>query len=51
MAASMSLESIDGGTRMTVISRFTDPEQMQKLLDMGMEEGMSQALSQIDALL
>jgi uncharacterized protein YndB with AHSA1/START domain len=47
----MSLESINGGTRMTVISRFTDPQQMEKMLDMGMEEGMSQALGQIDALL
>jgi uncharacterized protein YndB with AHSA1/START domain len=51
MAASMSLESVDGGTRMTVISRFSDPAQMELLLNMGMEEGMSQALSQIDALL
>jgi uncharacterized protein YndB with AHSA1/START domain len=51
MAASMTLESVDGGTRMTVVSRFTDPAQMELLLNMGMEEGMSQALSQIDALL
>jgi uncharacterized protein YndB with AHSA1/START domain len=51
MAASMSLESIDGGTRMTVTSRFTDANQMEKYLEMGMEEGMMGALSQIDALL
>jgi hypothetical protein len=51
MAASMSLEGIDGGTRMTVISRFTDANQMEKYLEMGMEEGMMGALSQIDALL
>jgi uncharacterized protein YndB with AHSA1/START domain len=51
MAASMSLESIDGGTRMTVTSRFTDANQMEKYLEMGMEEGMMGALSQIGALL
>lgn len=51
MAASMSLESIDGGTRMTVTSRFIDAAQMEKYLEMGMEEGMAGALSQIDALL
>jgi uncharacterized protein YndB with AHSA1/START domain len=51
MAASMSLESFDGGTRMTVTSRFIDADQMEKYLEMGMEEGMAGALSQIDALL
>jgi uncharacterized protein YndB with AHSA1/START domain len=51
MAASMTLEGIDGGTRMTVTSRFTDANQMEKYLEMGMEEGMAGALSQIDALL
>lgn len=51
MAASMTLESMDGGTRMTVTSRFTDASQMEKYLEMGMEEGMAGALSQIDALL
>jgi len=51
MAASMSLESVDGGTRMTVTSRFTDANQMEKYLEMGMEEGMAGALGQIDALL
>jgi uncharacterized protein YndB with AHSA1/START domain len=51
MAASMTLEAIDGGTRMTVTSQFISAEQMEKYLEMGMEEGMRQALSQIDALL
>jgi uncharacterized protein YndB with AHSA1/START domain len=51
MAASMVLEGIDRGTRMTVTSRFTDANQMEKYLEMGMEEGMAGALSQIDALL
>ncbi|MGH3733947.1 MAG: SRPBCC family protein [Acidimicrobiales bacterium] len=51
MAASMTLEDFRGGTRMTVASRFVDTEQMEKFLAMGMEEGMRQALGQIDALL
>lgn len=51
MAASATFESHDGGTQMTVVSRFVDTEQMEKLLDMGMEEGMTLALGQIDALL
>ena len=51
MAASMTLEATGTGTRMTVTSRFESAEQMDKYLEGGMEEGMSQALSQIDALL
>jgi len=51
MAASMTLEAIDGGTRMTVTSRFLSTEHMEWFLETGMEEGMGQALTQIDALL
>jgi hypothetical protein len=36
---------------MTVTSRFLSTEHMEWFLETGMEEGMSQALSQIDALL
>ena len=38
-------------TRMHVVSTFRDAEQMKKMSDMGMEEGMTQAVNQIDALL
>jgi uncharacterized protein YndB with AHSA1/START domain len=41
----------DGGTRMTTVTRFTDVEQMQKMLAMGMEEGMTLAIGQIDSVL
>jgi uncharacterized protein YndB with AHSA1/START domain len=51
MAASATFEAHEGGTQMTVVSRFVDSAQMEKLIDMGMEEGMAQALGQIDALL
>jgi uncharacterized protein YndB with AHSA1/START domain len=49
--ALVELEEIDAGTRMTITSRFADAEHMQKLVEMGMVEGMTQALGQIDALL
>jgi uncharacterized protein YndB with AHSA1/START domain len=51
MAAYATFESHEGGTRMTVVSRFVDTEQMEKMLGMGMEEGMALALGQIDDLL
>jgi uncharacterized protein YndB with AHSA1/START domain len=51
MAGEVTLAEQDGGTRMTVVTRYTDTEQMQKMLGMGMEEGMAAALGQIDALL
>jgi len=40
-----------GGTTMTIRSTFASPEEMAKTLEMGVEEGMRQALGQTDALL
>ena len=40
-----------GGTRMTVTSTFASEEAMAKLIEMGMEEGMTLAAGQIDAIL
>jgi uncharacterized protein YndB with AHSA1/START domain len=51
MAGQVTFEAADGGTRMTALTRFTDVEQMEKMLGMGMEEGMAAAIGQIDALL
>jgi uncharacterized protein YndB with AHSA1/START domain len=51
MAAHVTFEAIDGGTRMTTESKFVDEAQMEKMLAMGMAEGMSQAVNQIDDLL
>ena len=45
------VESIDGGTRMTTVSTFIDEAQMEKMLAMGMREGMEQAVTQIDDVL
>ncbi len=47
----VTLERTATGTRMSVVSRFESAEQLRRMVDMGMEEGMSQALGQIDALL
>jgi uncharacterized protein YndB with AHSA1/START domain len=38
-------------TRVRFVSTFESVEQLQKMLDMGMEEGLKQAMGQIDALL
>jgi uncharacterized protein YndB with AHSA1/START domain len=41
----------DGRTRMAIENTFPSQEAMEKLLAMGMEEGLTQAVSQIDAIL
>ena len=41
----------DGRTRMTIESIFPDLSTMEQLLAMGQEEGMTQAVGQIDAIL
>ena len=51
MAAHVTFEPIESGTRMTTESKFVDEAQMEKMLAMGMSEGMTQAVSQIEALL
>jgi uncharacterized protein YndB with AHSA1/START domain len=51
MSGHVTFEAVDGGTRMIAVTRFTDVEQMQTMLGMGMQEGMTQAIAQIDALL
>lgn len=47
----VTLESVDGGTRMTTRSTFANAEQLAQVLEMGMEEGMREAMGQIDAVL
>ena len=51
MRLEVSFDAIDSGTRMTIVARFTDLEQLEKVTAMGMVEGMTGALGQIDALL
>ena len=41
----------DGGTRMTIESTFPSREAMEQLISMGMDQGMHEALGQIEAVL
>lgn len=49
--AVVTLEPVDGRTRMTVVSSFESAEQLEQMLAMGMEEGSREAMNQIDGLL
>ena len=41
----------DGGTRMTLVGAYDSPEEFAKVKAMGMEEGITLAVGQIDTLL
>jgi uncharacterized protein YndB with AHSA1/START domain len=48
----VTIEDIRAGrTRMSIISTFPSTEAMEQLLALGMEEGLTQAAGQIDAIL
>jgi uncharacterized protein YndB with AHSA1/START domain len=48
----VTIEEIGAGrTRMSIESRFSSREAMEEVLAMGMEEGLTQAVGQIDAIL
>lgn len=50
--ARVSIEDIGGGrTRMSIESVFPSAEAMEQILAMGVEEGLRQAVGQIDAIL
>jgi uncharacterized protein YndB with AHSA1/START domain len=50
--ARVSIEEIGGGrTRMSIQSIFSDTAAMEQQIAMGMEEGLTQAVGQIDAIL
>jgi uncharacterized protein YndB with AHSA1/START domain len=49
--AVMTLEKIDGKSRMTLVTTFTSAEQLEELVQMGMEEGMLLAVGQMDGIL
>ena len=49
--AVVTLEEHEGVTRMTTVTIFSSLEQLEQMIDMGMEEGMNQAMGQIDAVL
>jgi len=49
--SAVTIEPTDSGARLTIVSTFSSAEQLEALVEMGMEEGMRQSLDQIDALL
>ncbi|UVJ38958.1 SRPBCC domain-containing protein [Arthrobacter sp. CJ23] len=49
--ATVKLEPLGDRTRMTISTSFESEEQLQKMSEMGMEEGLREAIGQIDALL
>ena len=51
MPGYVTFEAVGGKTRMTAVTHFVDVEQMEKMLGIGMQEGMAAAMGQIDALL
>jgi uncharacterized protein YndB with AHSA1/START domain len=52
MTGTVTIEPLDAGrTQMTIKNQFESRDGMDKVLAMGMEEGMTLALAQIDAIL
>jgi len=49
--ALVTLAERDGATRMTTVSTFVSAEQLEQMIGMGMEEGMTEAMGQIDRVL
>ena len=47
----VKLDEQPGGTRMTLTSSFASAEQLDEMVQMGMEEGLAGALGQIDEIL
>jgi hypothetical protein len=45
-----AFEAIDNGTRATFTSTYDSAEALQKVLDMGVVEGATSAIDQIDTL-
>ncbi|WP_298751867.1 hypothetical protein [uncultured Serinicoccus sp.] len=45
------LEQVDGGTRATFTSVYDSAEGLQQVLDMGVEEGATGSINQIDGFL
>jgi uncharacterized protein YndB with AHSA1/START domain len=47
----VTFEDLGGRTRMTSVSTFESAEQLEQMIQMGMEEGMREGMGQIDAVL
>lgn len=51
MRMTFAFEATAGGSRLTTTTYFTSAEELEQLIGMGMEEGMRQAMGQIDDVL
>jgi uncharacterized protein YndB with AHSA1/START domain len=51
MRMTFSFEDTDDGSRLVTTTHFGSLDQLEQLLEMGMEEGMASAMSQIDQVL
>jgi uncharacterized protein YndB with AHSA1/START domain len=49
--ANVTLDAVGDRTRMTVVSTFESEEQFEQMLAMGMEDGLQEAVGQIDGIL
>jgi len=49
--ATVTITEADGATRMSIESKFGSREGMEQVIEMGMEQGIVEALGQIDAML
>jgi uncharacterized protein YndB with AHSA1/START domain len=49
--ATVTISEVDGSTTMSIESRFAGREQMEQVVEMGMEQGIREAVGQIDAIL
>ena len=49
--AVVTLDESQGRTRMTVVTHFESVDQLEKMVEMGMQEGTTQAMGQIDDLI
>jgi uncharacterized protein YndB with AHSA1/START domain len=50
-SATVTITEADGVTTMSIESKFASREHIEEMLEMGMEQGMVEALGQIDGLL
>jgi uncharacterized protein YndB with AHSA1/START domain len=47
----VTIEAVDGRTRMTTVTRFASIEDLERVVAMGAEEGVRRAMCQIDGVL
>lgn len=45
------IESVEAGSRMTIVTSFDTIEVLEQMMEMGMQEGMTLALGQADAII